>query len=113
MHELGIARDLLALALTRAQNARATVIEQITIDNGVMSGVEEHALRFAFGALAKGTAAEKAILTIRTMPLRCQCAKCRTTFECKMLSYSCPDCGTVSHDVRSGKELMMISLEVN
>lgn len=109
MHELGIARDLLDLALAHAGDAR---IEEIHIDNGIMSGVEDHALRFAFAALAKGTRADHAALIIKTIPLRCFCDQCEKEFECQPLSYYCPDCGRASGEIRSGRELQMVSLEV-
>lgn len=109
MHELGIARELLDIAIARAGDAR---IEQIRLANGIMSGVEEQALRFAFAALAKGTAADQAALLIDTIPLRCFCPRCKNEFECQPLSYYCPDCGSASGDVRSGRELQIVSLEV-
>lgn len=109
MHELGIARNLLDLALAHAGGA---CIEQIRIENGIMSGVEEHALRFAFAALAKGTCADRATLVISTRPLRCFCGHCKKEFECEPLSYYCPECGRASGDIRAGRELQMVSLEV-
>jgi hydrogenase nickel incorporation protein HypA/HybF len=112
MHEFGIAQGLLSTVLAKADENRATQIDLITLELGMVSGVEEDALQFAFGALSEGTKAQHAQLQINNVPLRCFCEQCQAIFECRPFVYKCPTCGKASHDVRSGKELNLIAMEV-
>jgi len=112
MHEFGIAQGLLNTVLTKADENQASRIDVITLELGMVSGVEEEALQFAFVALSEGTKAQHAKLQIENVPLRCFCDQCQTVFECQPFIYKCPMCGKASHDVRTGQELNLVAMEV-
>jgi hydrogenase nickel incorporation protein HypA/HybF len=112
MHEFGIAQGLLETVLAKAEENRATRIDWIKLEIGVLSGVEEDALRFAFAALCEGTLAESAELKIAKIPLRCYCATCDAEFDCSPFEYHCPGCGEVSGEVRRGREMNLMAMEV-
>lgn len=112
MHEFGIAQGLLETVLNKAEENRATCVTAIKLDIGLLSGVEEEALQFAFTALSEGTPAERATLLINKIPVSCFCGQCQNVFECRPFSYQCPHCGKASHDVRTGRELNLIAMEV-
>ncbi len=80
---------------------------------GVLSGVEEEALQFAFKALAEDTSAARAELVIDKIPLRCYCKACDMVYECKPFAYRCPACGVSSNEVRTGKEMSLVAMEVS
>ena len=61
MHELGITRNIVAIV---AEAARGRRIVRITLEVGALAGVETRAIEFCFDVVARGTAAEGAVLDI-------------------------------------------------
>jgi len=112
MHEFGIAQGLLETVLARVDEKDVSHIEWIKLEIGILSGVEDEALRFAFSVLSEGTLADHAELKIDKIPLKCFCASCRKDFECRPFAYRCPDCGTASNNIKTGKELNLVAMEV-
>ncbi len=112
MHELSIMQHALHLALTQAQEARATRVHVIRLRVGALSGVVPDALEFAFETLSLGTPAEGAQLAIEHVPARFWCATCAREFEAEDMIAECPDCGSLSADLRGGRELELMSLEI-
>jgi hydrogenase nickel incorporation protein HypA/HybF len=112
MHEFGIAQALLETVTNRLAETRATRVASIRLHIGILAGVEQEALTFAFSALAEDTPAEGAQLLIEKIPLRCYCSTCDAIFEAKPFAYKCPACGAPSADIRTGKEMNLIAMEV-
>jgi len=113
MHEFGIAQGLLDTVLAKAGETNSKRVECIKLEIGILCGVEVEALTFAFNCLSEGTPAAKAKLEIEHIPLRCHCDQCSQLFLCKPFSYHCPNCGTTSRSIRTGREMNMISMEVS
>ena len=65
MHELALMESVIEIALEETRKAGATRLSRIALDIGALSAVEPEAMRFCFEAVAAGTAAEGAELTIR------------------------------------------------
>jgi hydrogenase nickel incorporation protein HypA/HybF len=61
MHELGITRNIVSIV---GQAARGRRIVRITLEVGALAGVEPRAIAFCFDVVARGTAAEGAVLDI-------------------------------------------------
>lgn len=112
MHELSIMESALSQVLDRAREAGADRVFEIRLRVGALSGVIPDALQFAFEALADGTAAEGAKLTIEHIPARFWCATCHREFEAPSMLADCPDCHQPSGQLRAGRELELASLEV-
>jgi hydrogenase nickel incorporation protein HypA/HybF len=113
MHELSIMQGALSQALDQARQAGAVRVHEIRLRIGVLSGVVPEALQFAFEALAAGTPAEGARLTIEKVPARFWCGTCSREFVAEALFADCPDCHNPSGTLRSGRELELVSLEVD
>lgn len=113
MHEFGIAQGLLDAVIEKAREVNASRVSSIKLEIGVLSGIEIDALTFAFAAVSEGTAAEQAELKIEKIPVRCYCSTCELLFECTPAAYTCPTCGEVSPDMRTGRELKLISMEID
>ena len=60
MHELSIVMSIVEIAQQQAYNANATVIDEIELDIGTMSGIEMDALEFAWSQGVKQTILEQA-----------------------------------------------------
>ena len=113
MHEVGIMLEALEIAEGVARKAEATQIHRIQLRVGGLSGVVPEALRFAFESLAPKTMAAEAILDIEVVPVKVRCASCDIEFEPTNLFYECPQCGECSSDIRRGKEIDVMSVEVS
>jgi hydrogenase nickel incorporation protein HypA/HybF len=61
MHELGITRNIVSIV---GQAARGRRVVRITLEVGALAGVEPRAIAFCFDVVARGTAAEGAVLDI-------------------------------------------------
>ena len=113
MHEFGIAEGILKTALDTAAQHGAGKVEIVRLRIGALAGVVDEALTFAFEALSEDTPASGARLEIEPVPVRCYCATCAREFEPPRFSYRCPACQTLSTQVRSGRELQLVSIEVS
>ena len=113
MHELSIMQSALNIALEQARQAGATTVHSIRLRIGALSGVVPDALEFAFEALTPGTLAEHAKLAIEHVPARFWCAKCAREFQAEDMFAECPECHTLSGEIRAGREMEVASLEID
>lgn len=113
MHEVGLTQSILDMAEIRALEAGAKSIGKITICVGRISGAVPEALEFSFEALTPGTMAEGAELEIERVDVACRCAECDIEFTPQEMIYSCPQCGTPSSEIIRGRELYLVSMEVD
>jgi hydrogenase nickel incorporation protein HypA/HybF len=113
MHELSIALSILDLVEEEAerQDGRVTAIH---LRLGPLSGVVKDALLSAYSLARENTPLVVAELVIEEVPLVVHCPACsepRTLASPQMLC--CPDCGTPTPDVISGRELEVFAIEVD
>lgn len=113
MHECSIMQSALSQVFQEARNVGAARVHEVRLRVGVLSGVVPDALQFAFEALTPGTLAEGAVLKIEEVPARFWCASCLREFVSANLYSECPDCGKPSDKLRAGRELELLSMEVD
>jgi len=113
MHELSIAESALGAALDHARQAGASQIRLLVIRVGALSGVDPEALQSAFAVILPGSPAEGAAVQIDEVPALAYCAGCKQEFEPDtQLVFECPVCGRLSTEVRRGRELDLVRLEM-
>lgn len=114
MHEASIATELLNIAVRECLSNGYSKIDSIRVTIGRATGVMTDALLFAFNVLKEGTPAEKANLIIEEIPIRGLCNDCERVFESKenYIIFECPNCGSFSIELISGKELNIAEMEV-
>lgn len=112
MHEVGLMANALSTACDEAERADARYIRRIVLRVGTASGVVPEALRFAFEALAPGTLAEDADFVVEEVPTQCQCHDCGMSYEPEDIPFLCPCCGSPHAELSSGRELELVSIEV-
>ena len=100
-------------AVRQTRAAGGTRIHIVRLRVGRLSGVVTEALEFAFEALRPGTPAANARLEIETVPAAMWCALCRTEFESPEFLCECPTCGSVSGELRRGREMELVSMEIS
>ena len=108
MHELALARAIVAAALEHAEGRRVRGVE---VSVGALRQVVPSSLAFNFEILARGTACEGAALEQRLEPARLRC-ECGGEWELAELSFRCPRCGSAETEVIGGQELQIESIEV-
>jgi hydrogenase nickel incorporation protein HypA/HybF len=113
MHEVSLLENTLELALGYAQQQGASRIHRLTLRVGQLSGVIPEALRFAFEVVVQGTIAETAQLEIETIPAICYCSSCQQDFQPTDWIYECPACQQLCTELRQGRDLELVSLEVS
>ena len=113
MHELSIMESILDTAQTQAQANDARQIHRISLQIGDLSGIVPEALRFAFETCTANTIAAGATLEIEKMPAICHCQQCDRDFTPTDWIYVCPECEQPSADIRQGRELKIIAIEIS
>jgi hydrogenase nickel incorporation protein HypA/HybF len=112
MHEPAIAAELIALVKQEVEQAGhpQAVVTQVRIRLGVMRGVVEDSLRFAFEALTVGTFLEKAELVVEKAPVLGVCRHCGADFRPQEPIFICESCGSGDLDIQGGAELDLVEL---
>ncbi len=113
MHEIGIMEQTLEIAIQNAQAQNANKIEKITMEIGKISGVVPEALKFAFDVVSKNTIAENATFIINNIPIICYCDSCQQNFYPQEWFFECPNCLEFSNNIIQGKEIKLLSVEID
>jgi len=108
MHELALARAILATALDHAEGRRVVSVE---VSVGALRQVVPSSLAFNFEVLARGSGCEHASLEQRLEPARARC-ECGAEWDLGELSFLCPRCGGGRTEVICGQELRVESIEI-
>ena len=112
MHELSIAMSIVEAATEEAQNRRVKV-SAVHLRLGSLSGVVKDALLFSYEVACQDTPLAGSKLLIEDIPVVVFCPQCQDPRTLTSVqSFTCPECGTPTMDVRQGKELEVFALEV-
>lgn len=113
MHEFALAESTLQVVLAQMEKQGAEKLHVVKLRVGTLTGVVPDSMIFAFETLSEGTKAAGARLEIEQVPLVCWCDACKAEFAARALSYRCPTCGKASGEIRRGRELDLVSMEVS
>ncbi len=94
MHELGIAQEMLKIALDYAAKNNALRITALTVEMSAAADESEDSLRFHIGNLVRGTAADGARVVFTRVPTRLKCLDCGHEFAAEEPEASCPRCSS-------------------
>lgn len=113
MHELTLATSLISLASDHARHHGATRVTKINVRLGVLCGIAR-SLYFCFAPAARGTCCEGAELTIYEVPLKLYCPACDAIVPSRSIfSLRCAKCAGPAPKVVSGREMDLISIELD
>ena len=113
MHEFSIALSIVEIVTQNAEMAGASVINEIEIEVGELSGVVLDAMEFAMESAIKGTLAENAIVVFHFIKGKGQCPVCNMEFDLKNIFDPCPFCGAFNPEVTQGKELKVKAINID
>ena len=108
MHELGISRNIVAIASEAGGGRR---VRRVTLEIGRLTGVMRHAIEFSFEAVAAGTPLAGAVLDIREIEGRGRCADCGRESAIASFPAACA-CGSRRLACIAGEELNIKSMEL-
>ena len=114
MHEMSIVTGILDIAGREAAAAGARVINIVEVEVGLLAGVEIPSLEFCFDVARQGTpGAEKARLVIKEVPGQGKCVECGHSVAVDDFVAVCPDCGKGLVDIEQGRDLRVLSINVD
>jgi len=112
VHELSVAVSLVELAWGEGERLGGRV-SAVHIRLGALSGVEKDALRFSYEVACQDTPLAGSELRIEDVPLLVYCPTCAVDRVLDSAQFlSCGICGTPTPEVRAGRELELVALEL-
>lgn len=112
MHEIGIAAAIIEAGEAEALQRPGSKLLRIGVRVGVLSGVDNDALEFAFKALVAGTDLDLLEFKIESCQRRNRCRKCSLEFESPVYEASCPQCTSDDTLLVGGDELDLAFVEL-
>jgi hydrogenase nickel incorporation protein HypA/HybF len=113
MHELSIAISILDLAEEETRRHGCQHVFDINLRLGPLSGVVKEALISAFEIARLSSPFDKAQLVIEEIPVRVKCPTCQALRAVvSMQELCCVKCGAPSPDVVSGRDLEVVTMEI-
>lgn len=113
MHEMSLCESIVHIIEQEARKQAFRRVSSVTLEIGRFATAEPEAMRFCFGAVARGTLAEGARLDIVASPGKGFCFACGETVEVAERTDDCPRCGSHQISITGGDELRIKELEVD
>lgn len=113
MHELSIAMSIVEMAEEESANRGGVRINAVYLRLGPLAGVVKEALLFSWEAACAETPLQATRLVIEEVPLKAFCAVCQAAQTLSSIQcLRCPVCGAPAPDLRQGRELEVVALEL-
>jgi len=112
MHELTIAQELIRIVNDEQKRHRFQTVEIIKIKAGGLSGIDPHALEFAFSVVSEGTCAENAQLDIASEKIKSACRQCGHSADNPNIFSTCPQCQSLDVALEASPSFEIVALEV-
>ena len=115
MHEYSIVEGVLDSVIPAAEKAGADRIVCVRLRVGYMTEVVQESLDFMWGICCeqRGPMVEGCRLEVEYVYPRSACLKCGHEFEHDRFHLKCPECGSASTMLLSGRELEIASMDVD
>ncbi len=113
MHEMGIALEIIRIAVDSIPaNLKNPKVERINLKVGKLAAVVPDSLKFCFEVASKDTALEGSLLHIEEIPVTARCINCGYSWTAIKPVFICEKCDSGQVDLLSGRELDIVSIEV-
>ena len=112
MHELSIARAVVAEVEDAARLHGADAVRSVTLSIGRLAGVVPGALTFGFELATESTMLEGAELIIEVEPTVVWCPDGDHQVELADMVFVCPEHGCATPELLSGKQLEIVRFEI-
>ena len=112
MHEAAVAMSLMDLVASAAPAATVRRVLRARLELGELACLDPDTLGFAFDVASRGTLAEGCELLFDRRPARVACPACGWAGSYDPASPGCAGCGASSLELTSGRELRLVSIDV-
>ena len=113
MHELSIAMSIVEFSEEEAARRGGLRVAAVHLRVGALSGIVKEALISSFEIAREDTLLESSHLEIEVVPGLIFCPTCDSHRAVQAPEwFRCPQCGEVVSDLVQGKELELVSLEI-
>lgn len=113
MHELSIAMSIVELAEEESQSRGGLRVNAVHLRLGALSGVVKDALLSSYEMACHDTPLAGSRLVIEDVPGMIYCAVCDAPRSVRGSEwFCCSTCGAIASRIVQGKELELVSLEV-
>src|SRR5262245_28092230 len=112
MHELSIALSMIEMASAEVASRGNPRVSALHLKLGPLSGVVKEALLFSYEIGCDGTPLEGSQLVIEEVPVLIECPACGPRSIETVQDLRCPQCGSLDAQVKQGRELELVALEL-
>jgi len=111
MHEYFLIKSIVQTVNKAAEEHKAGKIKAVFLVAGENRCFIPDSAQMYFDTLAKGTAAEGAVLRVRVVKAEMHCAGCGKNFIRQSFSFNCPVCGSPGGPADTGDEFYIERIE--
>lgn len=112
MHELSIALNVIRIAEREAERIGGRV-SAVHLRIGALSGVAREALLFSYDVATVDSSLAGSRLVIEEVPVLVYCSRCKAERQLPSPQlFVCPVCKSATPDIRGGRELQVMALEM-
>ena len=113
MHEMGIAEELVKIAMDAIpEDIVDPKVAILNLRIGKLASVVEHSLTFCIEIITKDTPLENVQLVIETVPVKIRCKVCKQEWEVDNPMFKCPNCEEGEVEMIAGREIDITSMEL-
>ncbi len=112
MHEVTVAKNILDIVLNQIPH-EGVMVNKIILEIGALAAIDNNALKFGFGIIAKNTMCDGAILEIMNTPAKVKCDDCGQISTIDQYGDACAHCSGYSLTILEGEELSVKSMEIS
>lgn len=112
MHEMSLMASMLEIIEDQARTEGFGQVTRVVLEIGRLSGVEPEAMRFAFDVGTAGSIAEGADLLLEETPGRARCPACGLETPVEAFYDPCPACAGYPLEILQGRDMRIVSLDV-
>ncbi|MBF0225573.1 MAG: hydrogenase maturation nickel metallochaperone HypA [Desulfobacterales bacterium] len=114
MHEMGIALEILDIIKDSIpKGVENNSVKKINLKIGKLSAIVPKSLTFCFDIAKGDTLLKKAEITIEEVPVKASCNICKKEWTIETANFNCPHCKSGSVEIISGRELEIVSIELD
>lgn len=113
MHELSIAMSIVEVAEEESARRGGLRITAVHLRLGLLAGIVKDSLLFSYEVACADTALAGSRLVVEEIPGEVYCPACDAARPVKSVEwFCCSECGAIASEIVRGKELEVVSLEV-
>lgn len=113
MHEATIAQRVIETIKSYVASGQIPGrVSRVFLRVGRLRAVLPDNLRFLFFVLSQETLLQGAGLEIEEVPVRGRCRGCGVEFDIRDMRFLCKKCGSPAVDIISGRELLIVAVDV-